>query len=60
MPSMVLSNVNVHTGNSFASVEIKPDMIGYYLGEFAMSYKKVSHGKPGVGATAGSKNAPLK
>ena len=35
-------------------------MIGYYLGEFAMSYKKVSHGKPGVGATAGSKNAPLK
>ena len=60
MPSMVLSNVNVHTGNSFAAVEVKPDMIGYYLGEFAMSYKKVSHGKPGVGATAGSKNAPLK
>lgn len=25
-----------------------------YLGEFALSYKATSHGKPGVGATKGS------
>lgn len=60
LPSMVLSNVNVHTGKEFAAVEIKPEMIGYYLGEFAQSYKKVGHGRPGVGATSSSKFAPIK
>ncbi len=57
---MVQSIVNVHKGNGFASVEIKPEMIGYYLGEFAMSYKRVTHGKPGVGATHSSKFVPIK
>ncbi len=38
----------------------KPEMIGYYLGEFEMTYKKVSHGKPGVGATHSSKFVPIK
>lgn len=60
LPSMVLSIINVHNGKEFVPVEIKPEMIGYYLGEFAQSYRKVSHGKPGVGATAASKFTPIK
>lgn len=60
LPSMVQSIVNVHTGKAFQTVEIKPEMIGYYLGEFAMTYKRVTHGKPGVGATHSSKFVPIK
>jgi small subunit ribosomal protein S15e len=60
LPSMVQSVVNIHTGKAFASVEIKPEMIGHYLGEFSMTYKRVVHGKPGVGATHSSKFVPIK
>ena len=60
LPSMVQSLINVHTGKGFASVEVKPEMIGFYLGEFAMTYKRVMHGKPGVGATHSSKFVPIK
>ena len=60
LPNMVQSIVNVHNGRGFGSVEIKPEMIGYYLGEFSMTYKRVTHGKPGVGATHSSKFVPIK
>ncbi len=59
-PEMVQSIVNVHTGKGFSPVEIRPEMIGYYLGEFAMTYKRVQHGRPGVGATHSSKFVPIK
>ena len=60
LPSMVMSQINVHTGKEFVPVEIKPEMMGYYLGEFAQTYKRVGHGRPGVGATSSSKFAPIK
>ena len=60
LPQMVQGIINIHTGNKFGSIEVKPEMIGYYLGEFAMSYKRVAHGKPGVGATHSSKFTPIK
>ena len=60
LPSMVQSVINVHNGKGYNSIEVKPEMIGYYLGEFAMTYKRVSHGKPGVGATHSSKFVPIK
>ena len=60
LPSMVQSVINIHKGNGYSNVEIKPEMIGYYLGEFALTYKRVSHGKPGVGATHSSKFVPIK
>ena len=60
LPTMVQSVVSVHNGKGYNSIEVKPEMIGYYLGEFAMTYKKVSHGKPGVGATHSSKFVPIK
>jgi small subunit ribosomal protein S15e len=44
----------------FNVVEIKPDMVGYYLGEFSITYKPIRHGKPGIGASGSSKFTPLK
>ena len=55
LPEMVGSVIEVYRGNSFVPVEIKADMIGYYLGEFAITYKPITHGKLGVGATKSSK-----
>ena len=60
LPSMVQSVINIHKGNGYSNIEVKPEMIGYYLGEFAITYKRVSHGKPGVGATHSSKFVPIK
>jgi len=60
LPSMVGKKIGIHNGKSFEYVEIKPEMIGHYLGEFAMTRKKVVHGAAGVGATRSSKYVPLK
>merc|ERR1712146_512609 len=60
VPEMVGSMVGVYNGMTFNSVEIKPEMIGRYLGEFSISYKPVRHGRPGIGATNSSRFIPLK
>eukprot|EP00826_Nyctotherus_ovalis_P036250 TRINITY_DN31_c0_g1_i1.p1 TRINITY_DN31_c0_g1~~TRINITY_DN31_c0_g1_i1.p1 ORF type:complete len:153 (+),score=58.57 TRINITY_DN31_c0_g1_i1:137-595(+) len=60
VPDMVQSIVGVYNGKKFTDVEIKPEMIGHYLGEFAITYKPISHGKPGQGSTHGSKFVALK
>lgn len=36
------------------------EMLGHYLGEFALPYKPVKHGTAGVGATRSSRFIPLK
>ena len=51
---MVGSVVAIHNGKDFSPVEIRFDMIGRYLGEFAITYKPCNHGKPGIGASKGS------
>lgn len=60
LPSMVGRTVKIHNGKEFISVEIQPDMIGHYLGEFALTRKEVKHGSAGLGATRSSKFIPLK
>ncbi len=60
VPEMVASTVGVYNGMGFTQVEIKPDMIGHYLGEFSITYKPVKHGRPGVGSTGSSRFIPLK
>jgi len=60
LPDMIGSVVGVHNGKDFNQVEIKPEMIGHYLGEFSMTYKPVRHGRPGIGATHSSRFIPLK
>ena len=59
-PEMVGTIIAVHDGKSFNQFEIMPEMIGHYLGEFALTRKRVAHGGPGVGATRSSKYVPLK
>jgi len=60
VPEMIGSIVGIHNGKVFNAVEIKPEMIGHYLGEFSITYKPVKHGKPGIGATHSSRFIPLK
>ena len=60
VPDMIHSVVGVYNGKKFNDVEIKPEMIGHYLGEFSVTYKPITHGKPGQGSTHGSKFVALK
>lgn len=59
-PEMVGLKIGIYNGREFITVEIKPDMIGSYLGEYALTRKRVQHGSPGIGATRSSKYVPLK
>ena len=60
LPDMVGVKILVHNGKEFLPVEIKPEMIGHYLGEFAITNKPVRHGTPGIGASRSSMYVPLK
>lgn len=60
VPEMIGSIVGIHNGKTFNQVEIKPEMIGHYLGEFSITYKPVRHNSPGIGATHSSRFIPLK
>jgi small subunit ribosomal protein S19 len=54
IPKMVGLNMAIHRGNGFETVLIQPEMMGHYLGEMALTRKKVAHGKAGIGATRSS------
>jgi len=60
LPEMVGATLLVHNGKEFTSLEIKPEMIGHYIGEFAITNKPVKHGVPGIGASRSSMYVPLK
>jgi small subunit ribosomal protein S19 len=59
-PEMVGLKIGVYNGRIFEVVDIRPEMIGHYLGEFSLTRKRVQHGSPGIGATRSSKYVPLK
>lgn len=60
LPSFVGKRVAVYNGKQYMEFEIKAEMIGHYLGEFAPTRMPVKHSGPGVGATRSSKFMPLK
>ena len=60
LPEMVGVTILVHNGKEFTAVEIEPEMIGHYLGEFAITHKPVKHGSPGIGASRSSMYVPLR
>ncbi|VVB89112.1 30S ribosomal protein S19 [uncultured archaeon] len=60
LPEMIGMKISIHSGKEFTPVEIIPEMLGHYFGEFVMTRKKVSHGAAGIGATRSSKFIPLK
>ena len=60
LPEMVGLEFGIYNGKEFTRVEIKPEMLGQYLGEFALTRKPVRHNAPGVGATRSSLFVPVK
>ncbi len=60
LPAFVGKRVAIFSGKEFRDVEIRPEMIGHYLGEFCLTRNFSKHSGPGVGATRSSKFMPLK
>jgi small subunit ribosomal protein S19 len=60
LPEMVGVTFEIHTGKEWKAVDATSEMVGHYLGEFALTRQVVSHGSAGIGATRGSKYVPLK
>ena len=60
LPEMVDVTILIHNGKEFTPVDIMPEMMGSYLGEFAITNKPVRHGSPGIGASRSSMYVPLK
>jgi len=60
LPAFVGLTFAVYNGQSFERVEVEPEMLGHYLGEFQLTRTSVEHGQAGIGATRSSKFVPLK
>ncbi len=60
IPEMLGLALQLHSGKEYVAIEIKPEMIGHYIGEFAITNQKVVHGTPGIGASRSSMYVPLK
>ena len=60
IPSMVGKTVKIHNGHNFVPIKITIEMLGHYLGEFALTRKKVQHHAPGIGATRSSASLSVK
>lgn len=60
LPELVGKKIRIHSGKEFFMVMIEPEMIGFRLGDFALTRKNISHSAPGVGATKSSSNISVK
>ncbi|MCD6408939.1 MAG: 30S ribosomal protein S19 [Candidatus Verstraetearchaeota archaeon] len=60
LPEMIGLTIAVYNGKEFVPIEITPEMLGHYLGEFSPTCKRVEHGAPGLRATRSSMYVPLK
>lgn len=54
VPDMLDLTIHIHNGKTFEPIKITEEMLGHYLGEFAMTRVKVTHSAPGIGATKSS------
>ena len=54
IPIMLGTMIKVHNGKELVPVNVELDMLGHYLGEFALTRRNVQHSAPGVGATRSS------
>ena len=60
LPGMVGLTIYIHQGKKFLPVVIQDEMVGHYLGEFALTRGAVQHSAPGIGATRSSSAASVK
>ena len=54
IPKMLGQTLRVYNGKEFVMVPITLEMMGRYLGEFALTRRVVEHSAPGIGATRSS------
>ena len=57
---MVGTTIRVYNGKEFVQVMIEDEMVGHYLGEFALTRKRIQHSAPGIGATRSSASLSVK
>ena len=57
LPEMIGTALLVYNGKAWVRVDIIEEMLGHYLGEFAITRRKVTHSSPGIGATRSSSGA---
>jgi small subunit ribosomal protein S19 len=60
LPEFVGARFAIHDGKDWNIVEIAPEMVGHYLGEFSLTRERVQHSGPGIGATRGTKFISVK
>ena len=60
IPEMIGKTVRVYNGKEFVQVNIEMEMVGHFLGEFALTRKRISHSAPGIGATKSSSSLSVK
>lgn len=59
-PEMLGVKIHIHNGKAFNQMEINIEMLGQFLGEFALTRGNVKHSAPGIGATKSSASASVK
>lgn len=57
---MIGNIIGVYNGKMMLGIEVKPEMVGTFFGEYGITYKPVRHGRAGIGATHSSRFIPLK
>ena len=60
IPELLGLTLQLHSGKEYSAVEMRPEMIGHFVGEFVITNQKVVHGTPGIGASRSSMYVPLK
>lgn len=55
LPKMIGMTISIYNGKDWQRLDIIPDMLGHYLGEFSLTRKGVTHSAAGIGATRSSK-----
>ncbi|MEA3430971.1 MAG: 30S ribosomal protein S19 [Nanoarchaeota archaeon] len=60
IPEMVGETIHIHSGKAFIPVLIQGEMLGHYLGEFALTRRRVGHNAPGIGATKSSSSMSVR
>jgi len=54
IPSMLGLTILIHNGKKFEALIVVPEMLGHFLGEFALTRARLQHSSPGIGATRSS------
>jgi small subunit ribosomal protein S19 len=60
LPEMIGLEFEVYNGKEYVRFFMVGEMLGQYIGDFAITVKPVKHNAPGIGATRSSLFVPVK